>query len=189
MNNQVRHLALLWCCALPLVAAGCGGESPTGGTVVEVAERRLLSVAGDGQVGSLGRPLSDSVIVKVVDPSGDGLRGVAVGWSVVTGDVSPKGVLTDSAGLAKALWTLGRRTGAQTATEQRATAFLGGVGGSLIFTATTPSLVPLTDMGASTYFGFPGGLYPGGNIMPQAHADAGRAFAAAIEPLDVNGNP
>ena len=50
-------------------------------------------------------------------------------------------------------------------------------------------MVPLTDMGASTYFGFPGGLYPGGNVMSQAHADAGQAFAAAIEPLDTNGNP
>ena len=61
--------------------------------------------------------------------------------------------------------------------------------GSLTFTATTPSLVPLTDMGASTYFCFEGGLYPGSNVMPQAHADAGQAFAAAVEPLDVNGNP
>ena len=190
MNNQVRHLALLWCCALPLVAAACGAESPTGGTVVEVVEGSLLSVAGDGQVGSLGRPLSDSLIVKAADPSGNGLRGVTVRWSVsdTTGMVSPAAaVTTDSAGLAKVLWTLGRKTGAQTGTEQRARA-VSGVG-SLIFTATTPSLVPLTDMGASTYFGFPGGLYPGGNVMPQAHFDAGRAFAAAVEPLDVNGNP
>ena len=80
--------------------------------------------------------------------------------------------------------------GAQTATEQMATASAPVRGETLInFTATTPSLVPLTDMGASTYFGFPGGLYSGGNVMPQAHADAGQALAAAVEPLDVNGNP
>ena len=88
--DHVRYLALLWCCALPLVAAACGGRSPTEGTAV-VRERMAM--------------------------------------------------------------------------------------------------VPLTDMRASTYFGFPGGLYPGGNVMPQAHADAGQAFAAAIEPLDLNGNP
>ncbi len=106
------------------------------------------------------------------------------------GMVSPALVVTDSEGLAKGLWTLGRSWGDQTATEQRATAAASGVGvGSVRFTATTPSLVPLTDMGASTYFGFPGSLYPGGNVMPQAHAVAGQAFAAAIEPLDVNGNP
>jgi len=200
MNNQVSHLALL-CCAFPFVATACGGESPTEGTVVEVVEGSLLSVAGDGQVGNLGKPLSDSLIVKVVDPSGAGLPGVAVGWSLADytsgrrrrpnlGMVSPAPVVTDSEGLAKVLWTLGRSWGDQTATEQRATAFASVSGvGSLIFTATTPSLVPLIDMGASTYFGFSGGLYPGGNVMPQAHADAGQVFAAAIEPLDLNGNP
>ena len=67
MNSQVRHLALLWCCALPFVAAACGGESPTGGMEDElnVVEGSLLIVAGDGQVGSLGHPLSDSLVVKV----------------------------------------------------------------------------------------------------------------------------
>ena len=68
------------------------------------------------------------------------------------------------------------------------TASINGVG-SVAFAATPEALVPLIDMGASTYFGFPGGLYPGGNVMPQAHADAGQVFAAAIEPLDLNGNP
>jgi hypothetical protein len=98
---------------------------------------------------------------------------------------------TDSAGLVKVLWTLGLFTGDQTASEKTVRALARNVSGvsAFNFTATTPSLVPLTDMGASTYFGFPGGLYPGGNVMPQAHADAGQAFAAAIEPLDVNGDP
>jgi hypothetical protein len=107
------------------------------------------------------------------------------------GRVSPAAfVTTNSEGVAKVLWTLGPLQGAQTATEQTVTAdaSVSGVD-SVVFTATTPSLVPLTAIGASTYFGFPGGLYSGGNVMPQAHADAGQAFAAAIEPLDTNGNP
>ena len=194
MSNQVRHLALLWCCALPLVAAACGGEPPTGGPGAgpNVVDGSLVSVAGDAQVGSLNHPLSDSLIVMVADPSGNGVPGVTVRWSVDSrGMVSPTATLTtDSEGLVKVQWTLGRTTGEQTATEQVATASAPVSGrGSLNFTATTPSLVPLTDMGASAYFGFPGGLYPGGNVMPQAHADAGQAAAAAIEPLDVNGNP
>ena len=63
-------------------------------------------------------------------------------------EVSAGGAVTDAAGLAKALWTLGRETGSQTATEQAATASASVSGvGSLTFTATTPSLVPLTDHG------------------------------------------
>ena len=75
--DQARHLALCWCCTLALVAAASGGESPTEGAVVEVVEvieGSLLSVAGDGQVGSLRHPLSDSLVVKVADPSGNGLN-------------------------------------------------------------------------------------------------------------------
>jgi len=45
---------------------------------VEVIDGSLLRVAGDGQVGNLGKPLSDSLIVKVVDASGNGLPGVTV---------------------------------------------------------------------------------------------------------------
>ena len=192
--DQARHLALLWCCSLPLVAAACGGESPTEGTEdeLDLIEGSFLSVSGNGQVGTLSNPLSDSLIVKVADPSGNGLQGVTVSWRVDSdGMVSPTATETDSEGLAKAQWTLGRVTpDDQTATEQTATASASVSGvGSVSFTATTPSLVPLTDMGASTYFGFPGGLYPGGNVMPQAHADAGQAAAAAVEPLDANGDP
>ncbi len=66
---------------LVAMAAACGGESPTEGTVIEVVKGSLLSVAGDGQMGSLGKPLLDTLIVKFADPSGNGLSGVAVAWS------------------------------------------------------------------------------------------------------------
>lgn len=50
--------------------------------------------------------------------------------------------------------------------------------------------VPINDLGSGTYLSFTGGLYPNGsNAMPAAHAAAGSASAAAIRPLDVNGNP
>ena len=51
-------------------------------------------------------------------------------------------------------------------------------------------MVPLIDMGAQTYKGFAGGLYPNAsNEMPSTHYQAGIDFANSIEPLDTNGNP
>lgn len=49
--------------------------------------------------------------------------------------------------------------------------------------------VPLTDLLARTYYGNPGGLYPGGlNHLPSDHDSAARARRNAIKPLDVNGD-
>lgn len=50
--------------------------------------------------------------------------------------------------------------------------------------------VPLTELGAGCYLEFRGGLYPdGGNAPAGAHLAAGRAAAAQVAPLDVNGAP
>lgn len=54
----------------------------------------------------------------------------------------------------------------------------------------TSDMIPLIDMGAQTYKGFTGGLYPNAsNDMPAVHYQAGIDFANSIEPLDTNGNP
>jgi hypothetical protein len=53
---------------------------------------------------------------------------------------------------------------------------------------TATGKVPLTDLGAGMYFGYPGGLYPGGvNTRPAAHEAAGVAIANALAPLDTFG--
>ena len=60
---------------------------------------------------------------------------------------------------------------------------------------STPTPVPtgkvaLNDLGAGTYLGFEGGLYPNGaNNPPAAQDAAGMTHAAAVRPLDSNGNP
>ena len=51
------------------------------------------------------------------------------------------------------------------------------------------SPTPLVTMQGMTYLGFPGGLYPGGNIAPPWHDSAGRAIAASMGPLDAAGQP
>jgi hypothetical protein len=53
-----------------------------------------------------------------------------------------------------------------------------------------PQRVPLSDLGAGTYKGFTGGLYPAGsNVEPGAHAAAGLARAQGIVPRDTAGTP
>ena len=56
--------------------------------------------------------------------------------------------------------------------------------------STTKRLVPLTELGAATYGGYAGGLYPGpSNTPPAAHLAAGLALADEITPLDTLGTP
>ena len=55
---------------------------------------------------------------------------------------------------------------------------------------TSTGLVPLNDLGAGTYNGAQGGLYPGGtNVRPDAHTAGGLAQATQIVPRDASGNP
>src|SRR5206468_3565872 len=51
-------------------------------------------------------------------------------------------------------------------------------------------LKPLAELGTRKYYGFEGGLYPGGtNERPAAHEAAGLALAAQVRPLDAAGKP
>ena len=53
-----------------------------------------------------------------------------------------------------------------------------------------PQLVPLTDLGASTYLGEQGGLYPGGeNAPPPDHAAAALHAARSVVPRTADGAP
>jgi len=57
-------------------------------------------------------------------------------------------------------------------------------------TRTSMGLTPLNDLGAGTYNGAQGGLYPGGgNTRPVAHESGGIQQALAVRPLDSSGQP
>jgi hypothetical protein len=98
---------------LALIALGGCGESPTGGRPVP-AQIHLLSPTT--QTGTPGWPVSDSVIVEVLDADGNALSGVRVTWAAANeADViSRQADTTNLAGRASAEWRLGRREGQQT---------------------------------------------------------------------------
>ncbi len=51
-------------------------------------------------------------------------------------------------------------------------------------------MTPLTDLESAQYLGFAGGLYPNGkNSRPSAHAQAGVALGARVQPVDKDGKP
>ena len=117
--------------ALPLsiLAAGCGGDdlvlpSDTAGTV--------QIVDGNGQEGRSGRTLSDPLVVRLVDESGEGLPDRTVQWVPHSGSgtIDPVSDMTDAEGFATAEWTLGPGAGLQ-----RVDAQVPGTG-SVTFTAT-----------------------------------------------------
>jgi hypothetical protein len=57
-------------------------------------------------------------------------------------------------------------------------------------TAGTAQMVPLNDLGAGTYQGAQGGLYPGGtNTRPAFHHSEGLIQAGMVVPRDANGAP
>jgi hypothetical protein len=72
----------------------------------------LVLVSGDGQIGSAGAPLADSLVVRLEDANGNGVGGKAITWIVATGggSVRPGTVSTNPNGLAKTQWTLGPST-------------------------------------------------------------------------------
>jgi hypothetical protein len=84
-------------------------------------------VDGNAQNGPVGSPLPDSLRVHATDASGNGVAGVTVTWSVLTGggQVSPTASTTDAGGLAASEFTLGPTEG-----DQQAQALVSGVAGS-----------------------------------------------------------
>jgi large repetitive protein len=96
--------------------------------------------SGDGQTGSVGSALPDSLVVKVTDGFGNPVSGVAVQWSVLSGggSISPETSTSGDDGRAGAERVLGPGAGTQSAQASAS-----GFGGSPVtFTHTAIPAVP-----------------------------------------------
>lgn len=99
--------------------AGSGSGSRAVAPVILTAAARAgapTSVAltsGDAQRGTVGGPLARPVVVRVLDARGNGVAGVRISVTPVAGSVLDTAMITDSLGVARVRWTLGRVAGAQ----------------------------------------------------------------------------
>ena len=124
--------------ALASLATGCGGSDlviPDDGGAVSIRV-----VAGDGQRGSVGEPLTAPVVVEVTDAGNNPVAGVTVEFvltSAGTGaEITPATARTNAAGRAQAFVLLGDKVGLQTG-EARVAA--GGAAPAISFAALAVS--------------------------------------------------
>jgi adhesin/invasin len=78
-----------------------------------VAENTRVIALIDTVRARSGTELVDPVAVRVTDSTGRALAGVPVRWAATDGALEVVAARSDSAGIARARWTLGARTGAQ----------------------------------------------------------------------------
>jgi acetyl esterase/lipase len=105
-----RRLAAGWSLLLLLGLGACGPET---GPVTEPGPPARLTIAGGGQTGTVGRPLGDSIVVRVTDAEGRGVAGVRVEFTAPPegGGFAPRDGLTDEQGEIESAWTLGTHPG------------------------------------------------------------------------------
>lgn len=78
-------------------------------TALPAAPTSLIKVTGDNQFGAVGVPLTDSLVVRLLDGTGNGVPGRNVTFAVATGGgtTAPTSATTDTNGRAATQWTLG----------------------------------------------------------------------------------
>ncbi|HEU5039341.1 MAG TPA: Ig-like domain-containing protein [Gemmatimonadales bacterium] len=105
-RSIARPLAL----ALAAAALACGGDDLTLPNEGQPAE--ITIVRGNGQNGTIGQPVADSLVVRVVDRFGDPVSGVEVSWRAEDGGgVDPALSTTGADGRAATQRILGPQPG------------------------------------------------------------------------------
>ncbi len=112
---RLRFIRLLVAPSLAIATLQCGSGDLVLPGDGEPAEIQIIQ--GDDQIGGAGLPLTDSIVVQVLDAAGRGIAGLPVafvlGEGADGGTVSPDTVLTDSRGESATAWVLGGAAGAQ----------------------------------------------------------------------------
>jgi adhesin/invasin len=116
--------------ALLLGSAACDDKITN--TLTLVGTNITVSTASNGQVGVVGQPLPQPIVVHVSDQNGASLANAPVRWTVLFGggSVSSPTSLTDANGDASVTWTMGPTVGVDSLQASIAT------GASVIITAT-----------------------------------------------------
>jgi mono/diheme cytochrome c family protein len=105
--------ALIALCTLAMLTAGCSHNSKQPEALKSTASGTAIVVSsGDKQIGYIGMPLDQPVVVQVNDANGSGVTGAAVYFSGPAGVVfTPEAALTDSSGQVTTNVALGGQSG------------------------------------------------------------------------------
>ena len=171
-RNQSSFLLLVSFTAA-LFATGCDGatrESPG-------PPASLQTVSGNDQSGIVADPLSDPLLVKVIDANDAPVSGHAVNFVVTSGGGSVFGgnTTTDADGLAQELWTLGTSTADSQRVEAR-----------LVSTGTDEPLVAV--FRATALASSPTTMTKAGGDEQSAEVGRRLADALVVKVVDEHGN-
>ncbi|HEU4829875.1 MAG TPA: Ig-like domain-containing protein [Gemmatimonadales bacterium] len=121
------------------VAGATGSPVSFSATATAGAAGSIALSDGDGQSAEINTALDDPLEVEVTDALGNPVAGVTVSWAVTAGggSVAPATSVTNAAGLATTVWTLGAVIGAQAASASAA-----GLTGSPVAFAATGTAQP-----------------------------------------------
>lgn len=105
--------ALIAFCGLTLVLTGCSRKSKQPASLQATATgAAIVESSGGKQIGYIGMPLDQPIVVQVNDASGSGVAGAAVYFSGPSGvNFTPASALTDSSGQVTATVSLGQQAG------------------------------------------------------------------------------